>query len=160
MTSAPIVDTDALPPTQHLIMEVLAARYRLGEMLWTFPSRLRSQIEALGRAGLIGSKSGVVEHTMQAWLTDAGKRAALSDTYKPPQPQTHILTWDYRQQPDLDALSRAVAAMSDGTVHVRQVDTGSDEYAIVISTAELDGDATRAAYGRWLHRDNEPEAMA
>ena len=32
-------DTDSLPPTQYLVLDVLAARYRLGENAWTFPAR-------------------------------------------------------------------------------------------------------------------------
>jgi hypothetical protein len=78
------IDTDELPPVRYLIMEVLAARYRTGETTWTFPSRLRRSLEALAGLGLIGCKSGVAPRTYIAWLTDAGKASALSDTYVPP----------------------------------------------------------------------------
>ena len=40
------VDTDSLPPTQYLVLEVLAARARLGEACWTFPSRLKPALNA------------------------------------------------------------------------------------------------------------------
>ncbi|MFE9955855.1 hypothetical protein [Micromonospora sp. NPDC005299] len=82
-TVAPL-DTDELPPTQYLILEVLAARYRTGETLWTFPARFRSHIGQLADIGLIGWKSGVAPLTVMAWLTEAGKKASMSETYVPP----------------------------------------------------------------------------
>jgi hypothetical protein len=87
MTTAP-VDTDDLPPTQYLILEVLAARYRTGEPTWTFPSRLRHQMAVLASLGLIGWKSGVGPRTVLAWLTDAGRDAATHPGYTPPCERT------------------------------------------------------------------------
>lgn len=84
MSREPVVDTDDLPPTQSLITEVLAARHRTGEQMWTFPSRLRAHMTALGEAGLIGWKSGIEPNTILAWLTDAGRAAALKDGYVTP----------------------------------------------------------------------------
>jgi hypothetical protein len=87
MTSPPaetVVDVDALPPTQYLILEVLAARYRLGEQHWTFPDRLAPAGRALEDAGLIWTRSGPVPHYFEARFTDAGRAAALSDEYTPP----------------------------------------------------------------------------
>lgn len=43
-----------------------------------------------------------------------------------------VLQWDWRSQPDLDELDDAVRAASDGQVAITQVDTGSDEYAVVV----------------------------
>ncbi|HEY0696758.1 MAG TPA: hypothetical protein VGD43_03005, partial [Micromonospora sp.] len=61
MTAAAVVDVDGLPPTQYLILETLAARHRLGELLWTFPSgrAYRHAADQLADAGLVGWKSGV-----------------------------------------------------------------------------------------------------
>lgn len=78
------VDVDTLPPTQYLVMEVLAARYRLGETCWTFPTRLNATIMALGEAGLVWDVGGNVPQTTRVMLTDAGKRAALLANYEPP----------------------------------------------------------------------------
>ena len=78
------VDVDTLPPTQYLVMEVLAARTRLGETIWPFPDRLRPALTALADAGLLSRLDGNVPHTCRAYLTDAGRRAALSDIYRPP----------------------------------------------------------------------------
>lgn len=78
------INTDDLPLTQELIMEVLAARYRLGENLWPFPTKVKRSLDALESLGLIGHKSGVVERTRNAWLTDLGKASVLSPTYTTP----------------------------------------------------------------------------
>jgi len=75
---------DALPITQLLILEVLGARSRLGEALWTFPSRCRPALRALESAGLAEWKGGVVDNTVRAWLTDLGRAGVLSSTYTPP----------------------------------------------------------------------------
>lgn len=76
---------DDLPPTQHLIMEVLAARWRLGEVWWTFPSRLRPALVALENAGLVSFKAGVVHKTLLASLTNAGLSQWIFAGYNPPQ---------------------------------------------------------------------------
>jgi hypothetical protein len=62
-----------------------------------------------------------------------------------------VLSWDWRAQPDLDALDRAVRAASDGLVGVTQVDTGGDQYAIVVACPPMTegqaGEAWRASWG-------------
>lgn len=88
------IDVDALPPTQQLLLEVLAARARLGENAWTFPTRLRPALEALARAGLIWWKHGVIERTCLAGLTDEGRAYALSASYS--VPATIEVEWGVR----------------------------------------------------------------
>lgn len=77
-----------LPPTQYLIMEVLAARHRLGEVLWTFPTSVRPAMEQLARRQLIGWKSGVAPESIQAWLTDIGRKHVLLPDYTSPVQQS------------------------------------------------------------------------
>jgi hypothetical protein len=48
-----------------------------------------------------------------------------------------VLSWDWRGQPDLNQLAAAIRDLSEGRVSVQQVDTGSDEYAIVLSDEPL-----------------------
>jgi hypothetical protein len=48
-----------------------------------------------------------------------------------------IISWDWCEQPDLAVLARAVYAVSGGLVHITQVDTGDDQYAIVVSDRPL-----------------------
>jgi len=60
----------AFTPTEELILDVLVARYRLGDTLWTFKSHYAAALRKLEAKGLINTKSGVVESTVQASLTD------------------------------------------------------------------------------------------
>jgi len=77
-------DVDSLPPTQYLVLEVLAARARLGEACWTFPARLRPALNALQSLGLIWWRHAPIPASVQAYLTDAGREAVLSAGYAPP----------------------------------------------------------------------------
>ncbi len=79
-------------PTQDLILEVLAARYRLGEMLWTFDSRHRKAIGDLSERGLVNEMHGVVEKTIRASLTSVGVSHIISDGYVPPRDTMRLLT--------------------------------------------------------------------
>jgi hypothetical protein len=78
------VDTATLTPTQELCLEVLAGRYRLGEQIWTFRSRTAPALAQLEELGLVYLMHGVVDGTVRAGLTEAGRDAILSSTYTPP----------------------------------------------------------------------------
>jgi hypothetical protein len=84
MAEPTAADVDALPPTQYLVMEVLAARHRLGEPFWTFPSRLAPAIGALEEAGLVWSDSAPTPRHVRVWLTDTGRAAATDTGYRSP----------------------------------------------------------------------------
>jgi hypothetical protein len=73
-----------LPPTQYLIMEVLAARARTGETLWTFPSNLAVPLRALEDLGLLSVMHGITSGSLRAQLTDAGREHSLKAGYFPP----------------------------------------------------------------------------
>ncbi len=77
-------DIDSLPPVAYLIMETLAARYRLGEMWWTFHTKVRGAAHLLEGLGLVSVFHGNVEHTFRVELTEYGKDSVLSPTYQPP----------------------------------------------------------------------------
>lgn len=64
-------------PTEWLTLEVLAARFRLGEVCWTFPSELAPALRRLKARDLVWFKSGVIAHTIIAGLTDAGQERWL-----------------------------------------------------------------------------------
>lgn len=70
-------------PTQSLIIEVLIARRRLGERLWTFDSNITKQLESLASAGWVDVMSGITENTVRASLTDRGLARWLSYPYEP-----------------------------------------------------------------------------
>jgi hypothetical protein len=61
--------------------------------------------------------------------------------------RTAVLSWDWRGQPDLARLGRLVADLSGGTLHLAEPDTGSDQYAVVLSTAPLDDETATRVYG-------------
>lgn len=69
-----------LTPTQDLLLEVLVARYRLGEHYWTFDSRHKKMLEALASLGLVTVMHGIVEHTVRASLTVAGIKTFASNS--------------------------------------------------------------------------------
>lgn len=84
MTDAELNTYEDLPPTQSLVMEVLTARARMGEFYWTLSTRHQPALRGLERLGLVGWKSGVVERTCLAWLTEPGRVTALSYAYRTP----------------------------------------------------------------------------
>jgi hypothetical protein len=62
-----------------------------------------------------------------------------------------ILTWDVREQPDLDKLAKLVRDLSGDTVHLTPVDdTGCDEYALIVDVRPYEqSEATEAYLRRW-----------
>lgn len=73
-----------LTPSEDLALEVLAARYRLGENLWTFEARHKKTLDKLAARGYVSVIHGIVEKTVRASLTEQGKRASISDSYLSP----------------------------------------------------------------------------
>lgn len=63
----------------------------------------------------------------------------------------HIISWDWKDQLDIDDLDRYVYDISatGRPVRIKMVDTGSDQFAITISDVELDDDSALAAYEKW-----------
>lgn len=81
-----MTETPNITPTQELVLEVLAARHRLGESLWTFTSNraVTVALEALEAAELVNTMGGVVERTVRASLTDTGRDLMLTPGYRLP----------------------------------------------------------------------------
>lgn len=44
-----------------------------------------------------------------------------------------VMSWDWKEQPDLEQLAKAVYEISGRTVFIREIDTGGDFYMLVIS---------------------------
>lgn len=59
---------------------------------------------------------------------------------------TDVITWDWRERIDIERLAAVILERSGGTIHITDVDTGSDEYAIVISAQQLTQDEALMAY--------------
>lgn len=102
------VDVDSLPPTQYLILDTLAARYRTGEHLWTLPTMpgIVRAAHQLGRLGLIGMKSGIAPKTIQVWLTEAGEAAVLTPGWVNPadEPRRIVVDWVRRALEHVDGV--------------------------------------------------------
>jgi hypothetical protein len=64
---------DGFTPTEYLVLDVLGARWRLGEDCWTFPSELSPTLDRLSRRYYLSFKAGVVQGTRIAWLESVGK---------------------------------------------------------------------------------------
>jgi hypothetical protein len=73
-----------LKPKQELVMEVLTARYRLGEGFWTFRSRHGKTLRQLEELGLVQLMHGIVDDTVRASLTTKGEAMFVSRNYTPP----------------------------------------------------------------------------
>ncbi len=73
-------------PTEHLILDVLAARYRCGEKAWTFPTMLNPALLRLEAAGLIHVFGSPAPKAVRARLTEQGLAEALDLSYTPPLP--------------------------------------------------------------------------
>lgn len=111
--------TDIVPPltpTEELILEVLAARYRLGETHWTFDSRNQRAIDSLDARGLVIPMNGIVERTIRASLTREGVKVAISEGYVPPRDTARLLTrnkilavLNEIEQPDAAALATVIS---------------------------------------------------
>lgn len=129
-------DVDALPPTQYLALEVLAARHRLGEHLWTFPTNIRPALEALALAGLVGWKGGATHGTVRAWLTETGRAAVLAGSYSPPvgvqvsvprRVRLNVSTCSYqRRTTSANGSSILLSAGVDSDTARRSQQTGTD----------------------------------
>jgi hypothetical protein len=93
-----MVDVDKLPAIQELVLEVLAARHRLGEQIWTLSRKqgVTKALSVLEGLGLVGYDSGVVEGTWKAWLTAEGREAVFSPTYVPPASVQGKVEWQVR----------------------------------------------------------------
>ena len=77
-------ESTRLTPTQDLILNVLTARYRLGDTLYTFDTSHSNAAKGLVGFGLIRTMHGVTEKTFRASLTDAGIAFYMSATALPP----------------------------------------------------------------------------
>jgi hypothetical protein len=74
-----------MTPTEYLLLEVMAARYRLDQKTWTFPTDAAkaSVLVSLERQGYILWKYGVIEKTVLVWLTDFGIQSCGLDKADP-----------------------------------------------------------------------------
>lgn len=88
------MSAETLPPTQYLVMEVLAARHRLSEPFWPFPQTCRKAVQSLEALGLVRIlKDHDVVGAIRVGLTEKGASDWLSDACEPSVPEgpVHLL---------------------------------------------------------------------
>lgn len=73
-----------ISPSGALILEVLAARFRLGEPSWPFSTRYGSHIRRLQADGLVAFQSDSMPNQIRVRLTEEGKRYAIFEGYTLP----------------------------------------------------------------------------
>ncbi len=61
-----------------------------------------------------------------------------------------VLSWDYKAQVPLDRLANAVFDASGGTVSITEVDTGGDEYAVIVASPPQTAEEAQASYETWV----------
>jgi hypothetical protein len=71
-------------PTEDLVLEVLTARTRLGEDVWTLSSRNNQALDKLEAKGLVGYKSASIEGYSLVWLTNDGVKLLFKNKYRAP----------------------------------------------------------------------------
>ena len=67
--------------------------------------------------------------------------------------RSEVMSWYWREQPDLTELTRILTDLTDGRLKLYDVETGSDEYAIVLTTGDLDDADIPKLYDRYLRGD-------
>jgi hypothetical protein len=95
-------ETPRLTPTERLVLEILAARHRLGETYWTFDIAHRPSLARLEKKGLVTYRDGVAPG-FEAKLTDDGMDLVLLGGWK--SADARAVEWVADQLTDPAALS-------------------------------------------------------
>lgn len=79
------IETAQVTPTEDLMLEVLAARKRLGEHIWPFEYRHSGTAQRLAERGAVGWKRGVLEGSILVWFAHGvWEQYAAQSRYVPP----------------------------------------------------------------------------
>ena len=69
-----------------------------------------------------------------------------------------LVTWDWKESPDMMEIGRAIARLSGGRAFITEVDTGSDQVAIFVSTVPMTIGAATEMYRRNWYDENWSDA--
>jgi len=58
-----------------------------------------------------------------------------------------VIRWDWKEGPPVEEIARAVESVSRSRVWVHNVDTGSEDYVMVIADRELTPEQVAEVYG-------------
>jgi len=71
-----------------------------------------------------------------------------------------VISWDYRESPDPRELKALIEALTDGALTLAVPNTGSDEYALVLSQAPIDeAEATKVFDWWWTPADPDGDRL-
>lgn len=70
-----------------------------------------------------------------------------------PEPRPQIVTWDWKEYAPMGDVGRAIEEVSNNQVHLYEVDTGSDQFAVVVSNKSLTTDEVQGIYKAWRDPD-------
>lgn len=76
---------------------------------------------------------------MSTEAKDAGRNVSVSK----------IITWDWKDPDPVDYVAKAVLEVSGGTIRVYEIDTESDQVAVLVSNAELSDSQVAEMYQHW-----------
>ena len=57
-----------------------------------------------------------------------------------------MLTWDWKEDPNWDGIAALLAELTDGRIHFHNVNTESDQIAVVFADGPIDPNAIDEAY--------------
>ncbi len=60
----------------------------------------------------------------------------------------HVMTWDWKEQVDIDDLAKIVSDLTNGKIHIVSIDTDSDTMGLAISDEPLTQEMARYAFDR------------
>jgi hypothetical protein len=64
--------------------------------------------------------------------------------------KVRIFNWDWKEQPDLNAIAKAVMEISEtGPVFMREIETGGDFYIWVVADREVSDKEAEKMYRSW-----------
>ena len=66
-----------------------------------------------------------------------------------------VISWDWKEQPDLEKLGEIVRSFDGRIADIRPVDTGGDYYAVVLSDAILTPDGAQAEFESLMAVDDD-----
>ncbi len=69
------------------------------------------------------------------------------------------LSWDWKDQPDLDTLARQIHDLTGGRLTLHTVDDGTDNVNILVTTAVLTPTEAHNAFIRATQTDGAPEVI-
>jgi hypothetical protein len=69
--------------------------------------------------------------------------------------KTEVISWDWKEQIDLDKLGNAIRTLSGGTLDLREANTDGDFYAVVISSQPIAPEQAQALFEAEYYADME-----